>query len=125
MGMCLAWGELGTHRLFTGGLDGTVRAWDVRMGARSLFLCDPYALEKNRPPLRREELSEHEMHRRDNPFAGNRPPLKLSDIRYEPYRPKLNPNSFLGTDKARAGHTGQAAGTGMSQVANFAPAPAS
>lgn len=25
--------------------DGTVRAWDIRMGARSLFLCDPYAHE--------------------------------------------------------------------------------
>ena len=25
--------------------DGTVRAWDMRMGARSLFLCDPYAHE--------------------------------------------------------------------------------
>lgn len=25
--------------------DATVRAWDVRMGARSLFLCDPYGHE--------------------------------------------------------------------------------
>ena len=25
--------------------DGTLRAWDIRMGARSLFLCDPYAHE--------------------------------------------------------------------------------
>jgi len=33
------------EQLFSGGMDGTVRAWDMRMGARSLFLCDPYAHE--------------------------------------------------------------------------------
>jgi len=123
--MCLSWGEHGSQRLFSGGMDGTVRAWDVRMGARSLFLCDPYALLVDRPPLKCVQLSEEEMERRRNPFSRSTVPLKLSDMRYDPYRPTMNPNSFLGTDKARAGHTGQTMGTGAPQLVNFNPAPAS
>jgi len=95
------------------------------MGARSLFLCDPYALQENRPPLRRDVPSEEELHRRENPFGKREGPAKLSDSRYVPYKVSMNPNSFLGTDKARAGHSGMPGGSGMSQVANFAPAPAS
>ena len=38
----MAWGD---EHLYSAGMDGTVRAWDVRMGARSLFLCDPYGHE--------------------------------------------------------------------------------
>lgn len=36
--------------------DGTLRAWDIRMGARSLFLCDPYAHEGDRGLLARLEF---------------------------------------------------------------------
>merc|ERR1711998_264229 len=120
--MCLSWGEKDSHRLFSGGFDGTVRAWDVRMGARSLFLCDPYAKEENRPPLKCNEPSEEEIERRKNPF-GKTSQLKLSDIRSEPYRSKLNPNSFLGTDKASGGHshTGMPFGTGAPQLVNHKP----
>lgn len=41
--LSVVWGS--DDQLFSGGMDGTVRAWDTRMGARSLFLCDPYAHE--------------------------------------------------------------------------------
>lgn len=114
---CLAWGPSGSSRLFSGGHDGTVRAWDVRMGARSLFLCDPYALQEHRPALKCGDRSEESVQR---PHSK----LNLSDInRYEPYRPKSNPNSFLGTDKFFGGHTGQLLGSGAPTLANFKAPP--
>jgi len=107
--MCLAWGEEGSNRLFSGGQDGTVRAWDVRMGARSLFLCDPYALSENRPPLKTVEMSEEELERRQNPFGPAVKPLNLREVRWDtgPYQSKMNPCAYLGSHKGREGHTGQ------------------
>lgn len=118
--MCVAWASC-SNRLFSGGSDGTVRAWDVRMGARSLFLCDPYALEENRRPLKCLERGE-DVHTRQGSFGAG--VLSLRDIRHVPYRPcSMNPNTFLGTDKASPGHTGRTFATGTPTLARFSPAP--
>lgn len=125
--MCVSWGEKGSHQLFSGGHDGTVRAWDVRMGARSLFLCDPYARAENRPELKKAEVSEDEIQRRKNPFGARQArQVDLSEIRFEPYRPTMNKNAFLGSDKRSYSQGGQTFGTGSSQPADFLTrAPAS
>lgn len=115
--MCVAWDTSCSNRLFSGGSDGTVRAWDVRMGARSLFLCDPYALEENRRPLKSA------LERSEDVHSFGPQVLRLRDIEFVPYRRSMNPNTFLGTDKARPGHTGRVFATGTPTLANFSPAP--
>jgi len=52
--LTVAWGKPGECRLFSGGMDGTLRAWDTRMGARSLYACDAYGDEEPRPLKRLE-----------------------------------------------------------------------
>ncbi|CAJ1354350.1 unnamed protein product [Effrenium voratum] len=66
--------------------DGTLRAWDCRMGARSLFLCDPYAHEGERPLKRsapKEQLAQE---------------LEHKVARIEPYRFR-SMRSVLGTHR--------------------------
>lgn len=58
--MAVAWGDPGAHHLYSGGMDGTIRAWDARMGARSLFTFDPYAHDADAPPLKKMERCEEE-----------------------------------------------------------------
>nr|USW07845.1 DNA excision repair protein ERCC-8 [Crypthecodinium cohnii]USW07846.1 DNA excision repair protein ERCC-8 [Crypthecodinium cohnii] len=50
--LCVAWGGMLDKKLYSGGMDGTLRAWDPRMGARSLWCFDPYANEKGQAPLK-------------------------------------------------------------------------
>merc|ERR1712232_251144 len=57
--LCVAWGAGCDQRLFSGGADGTIRAWDTRNGARSLFLFD-YHADKAGPPLKRVKRAEIE-----------------------------------------------------------------
>ncbi|CAJ1414025.1 unnamed protein product [Effrenium voratum] len=81
--LCAVWGE---KHLFSGGMDGTLRAWDCRMGARSLFLCDPYAHEGERPLKRsapKEQLAQE---------------LEHKVARIEPYRFR-SMRSVLGTHR--------------------------
>eukprot|EP00913_Durusdinium_trenchii_P022159 g20820.t1 len=69
-------------------VDGTVRAWDIRMGARSLFLCDPYAHEgawplKRKMPEKPQRVQEEWQHEEAKP---------------EPYRFR-SMKRVLGTDR--------------------------
>merc|ERR1712025_1245961 len=89
-------------------------------GARSLFLCDPYPGQKSQQRGRHRERSENEEIRK-SPF-GSAKPLKLSDVRIEPYRCMLNLNTVLGTDKPRDGHSRLGHCTGKSRPANARPA---
>mmetsp|Transcript_94388 Transcript_94388/g.243761 ORF Transcript_94388/g.243761 Transcript_94388/m.243761 type:complete len:446 (+) Transcript_94388:44-1381(+) len=91
--LCVTWGKPGTHQLFSGGMDGTVRAWDARMGARSLFLCDPYALDEDRPALKKS-LSAEEMKRADRERGAER--TISVKAKFEPYRVR-SMKSMLGT----------------------------
>eukprot|EP00931_Biecheleriopsis_adriatica_P031402 TRINITY_DN1841_c0_g1_i1.p1 TRINITY_DN1841_c0_g1~~TRINITY_DN1841_c0_g1_i1.p1 ORF type:complete len:548 (-),score=105.99 TRINITY_DN1841_c0_g1_i1:46-1689(-) len=88
--LCLTWGEPFASHLFSGGADGTIRAWDVRMGARSLFLFDPYAHEGERP-LKRLDGEQQKSAAEERAF-------KNQDAQVQPYRFR-SMKSFLGTDK--------------------------
>ena len=92
--MCVTWGKPGTHRLVSGGLDGTVRAWDSRMGARSLFLFDPYALDVDASAPKKTPSAE-EIRRKDQEEHGPQRSINMS-FKFEPYRFKPM-KSFLGT----------------------------
>lgn len=76
------------EQLFSGGMDGTVRAWDMRMGARSLFLCDPYAHE-GEIVLKRKAPE-------DKPLTRGQEQKKEAKI--EPYRFR-SMGRLLGTDR--------------------------
>jgi len=120
--LCVAWGAPGTQRLYSAGLDGTVRAWDSRMGARSLFSFDPFAHEETKPVLKKL-LSEEET------LAQRRPELATlrarqaeverrrgaANVRFEPYRLKgmqdmLRPGP--GSTKERVSQGSLTPGTG-------------
>jgi len=95
----LVWEKPGSCKLYSGGRDGTVRAWDVRMAARSLFLCDPYAFEERREPLKRlgsgaedEGYGKSTDMRRENS-------AEEGTIRVEPYTFRGNLKTALGTDR--------------------------
>ncbi|CAK9040382.1 unnamed protein product [Durusdinium trenchii] len=84
--LSVVWDHL--EHLFSGGMDGTVRAWDIRMGARSLFLCDPYAHEgawplKRKMPEKPQRVQEEWQHEEAKP---------------EPYRFR-SMKRVLGTDR--------------------------
>lgn len=94
--LSVVWGDPSMGHLYSGGMDGTIRAWDPRMGARSLFLFDPYAHE-DPLPLRRFEA--------ESPEAVGRPPEEWEytrDARLEPYRFR-SMKSVLGTHQPRIG----------------------
>jgi WD40 repeat protein len=123
--MCVSWGALGSNRLFSGGFDGTVRAWDVRMGARSLFLCDPYALQKNSPPLKCSSLNAEERQRNWSQAGRGNRNMTLADLSIQSSRCSRNPNKYLSTNNINYGHMARTHGTGPSHLANVTGAPAS
>mmetsp|Transcript_7452 Transcript_7452/g.16268 ORF Transcript_7452/g.16268 Transcript_7452/m.16268 type:complete len:498 (-) Transcript_7452:79-1572(-) len=101
---CLVWEKPGSSRLFSGGEDGTVRAWDVRMAARSLFLCDPYANEERTEPLKRFDSGAS-----DDSYGKalqERSLEEKSRFRIEPYTFQGNLRTVLGTDKRQVGSSG-------------------
>jgi len=87
------------------------------MGARSLFLFDPYAHEDEQPVLKRMDRSEEERLKLcGNHFAAAkaRPVSEFTQERkatLEPYRFK-SMRSFLGTDKKFLGSSKRTLGTG-------------
>lgn len=111
--LCVAWGQSGTQRLFSGGGDGTLRAWDARMGARSLYMFDPFANEEEgQPPLEKLERSEEGPldgrggGARKVAFGMEKATLDKIAARYEPYR-FVSVKRFLGSDRSNPGHSGR------------------
>eukprot|EP00435_Cladocopium_sp_Y103_P040010 s704_g10.t2 len=101
--LSVVWGS--EDQLFSGGMDGTVRAWDTRMGARSLFLCDPYAHEGEvvlkRKAEEKTQVTEEQDTRRD--VTGMMVMLNLhedhnKEAKVEPYRFR-SMGRVLGTDR--------------------------
>lgn len=100
--LCVLWGAPGSSHLFSGGKDGTIRAWDARMGARSLFLFDVYGNEEGSPPLSKWDPFEEARTRSKSAFQkAGRPKLTMEMLR------GVRVNPYMGTDAARAGHTGR------------------
>eukprot|EP00929_Paragymnodinium_shiwhaense_P103043 TRINITY_DN66325_c0_g1_i2.p1 TRINITY_DN66325_c0_g1~~TRINITY_DN66325_c0_g1_i2.p1 ORF type:complete len:509 (-),score=93.04 TRINITY_DN66325_c0_g1_i2:113-1639(-) len=58
--LCTTFGKPGAFRLFSGGCDGTLRAWDTRMGAKSLFCFDAYGHEDPQPLKRLRSVEEEQ-----------------------------------------------------------------
>lgn len=100
--LCVAWGAADSHQLYSGGKDGTLRAWDRRIGARSLFLFDPYADDANAPPLKKLERSDEELLKSKGCPLQSSPEEKLTlKPRVGPYVP-TSMGRYLGTDRPRA-----------------------
>jgi len=122
--LCVAWGEAGTHRLFSGGMDGTLRAWDTRMGARSLFLFDPFAQDRDGPSLKAMERCEEERLKllRCRTAVPEKPSWKPEvRARIEPYRFKST-GRFLGTDQNGIGHNSRVfESASCGSLSQFAP----
>lgn len=117
--LCVLWGPPGTFRLYSGGVDGTLRAWDSRMGARSLFLFDPYAHEPQKPL---KTWSKEDEEKSKSSF-GRLPDNKLTlHQRIEPYRP-MSIKGALSTNKARGGHPGLTFGSAPPRVTVSEDAP--
>jgi len=102
---CLVWEKPGSSRLYSGGEDGTVRAWDTRMAARSLFLCDPYANEERKEPLKRFDSGASDASY--GKVVQERQAEEKSRFRIEPYTFQGNLRTVLGTDRRQVGSTGQ------------------
>jgi len=107
--LCVLWGAPGTGRLYSGGVDGTLRAWDSRMGARSLFLFDPYAHEQQKP-LKTWKREDEEKSAKS---FGRAPETKLNlHQTIQPYCPKTLRSAL--SKPASGGHRG---------LTMWAPAP--
>lgn len=100
--LCVVWGSPGSGHLFSGGKDGTIRAWDFRMGARSLFLFDAYGNEEGGPPLIKWDPFQEVNERSKKAFEKARHP-KLT---YEMLR-GVRVNPYMGTNASRGRHTGR------------------
>lgn len=100
--LCVVWGCPGSGHLFSGGKDGTVRAWDSRMGARSLFLFDAFGNEEGGPPLTKWDPFQELNARSKSAFEKvGRPKLTWEMLR------GVRVNAYMGTNASVAGHTGR------------------
>eukprot|EP00928_Gymnodinium_smaydae_P022397 TRINITY_DN1882_c0_g1_i1.p1 TRINITY_DN1882_c0_g1~~TRINITY_DN1882_c0_g1_i1.p1 ORF type:complete len:511 (+),score=94.92 TRINITY_DN1882_c0_g1_i1:90-1622(+) len=109
--LCVAWGTPGTSRLYSGGMDGTLRAWDTRMGARSLFLFDAHG-DSEQPPLKRLRSADERETAGRRRGAGVSFATALANNRIEPYRFR-SMQSVLGSHQpAQGGQRYRSAGTG-------------
>jgi WD40 repeat protein len=110
--LCVAWGAPGDQRVFSGGADGTIRAWDTRMGARSLFLFDFYA-DKEGPALKRlkrteiEEAAARELDR----DCANKPLNQSGTGKFVPYRRTSLTSCFNSLREKTGGQFNRTAGT--------------
>lgn len=98
--LCVTWGEAAEDRLYSAGMDGTIRAWDVRMGARSLFCFDPYAHNPAiQSSLKRTNQSASERSRLIGAFSGGAAARATSEWEYQ-QEAKLTPYRFQSMKKA-------------------------
>eukprot|EP00930_Biecheleria_cincta_P047954 TRINITY_DN33354_c0_g1_i1.p1 TRINITY_DN33354_c0_g1~~TRINITY_DN33354_c0_g1_i1.p1 ORF type:complete len:562 (-),score=68.46 TRINITY_DN33354_c0_g1_i1:89-1774(-) len=116
--LCIAWGEPAEDRLYSAGMDGTIRAWDVRMGARSLFCFDPYAHNPDKQPsLKHAGQSASQRLQLIGTFSGGAAARSVSEWAYQqeakltPYRFQSMSSAFR-SDKIVIGSSKTPMGTG-------------